>query len=198
MGTITTAIVPDHTPRNFASPGSRTGGSAPTPIQRVIFSGTSTIPAKISTDISFVTITATLPRLFFYRIVSLEIGALSNSTIVFTDFQPVMSVRIRENAVQQFQFLLRNFFLDGGSTFESGPLDDPAITNDIGTSFVGDPHSHYLIDATKGVSDLIVRWLDISADATAAVDVFVRIEFDQFTVQQANQAPLNYSLLTYL
>lgn len=198
MATITTAIVPALIPRGFASPGLVTGGSAPTPVQRLIFLDDTTVALKDAANDSFVTITVTLPPAYFYRVVSVRIMALSVAAADFIDFEPAMGFSITEDAVERYQFALHNQILAAGVGGESAVVNQISVINNVATWFAPIVDiSQYLVDATEGISQIIGHWLDLSADITQAMQILTRIEVDKFTVQQANQAPLNYSLLTY-
>jgi len=204
MTTVTTSLALDSVSRVFASPGTAVGAIAPAPIQRLIFTGSTTVPAKADVDESFLIITATLPARYLYRIALMSIFCTTSAKGAFSDWEDAMEVLITENQVSVYRFGMYNELMlyqgtvsPGGGEFK---IDQNAVTNDFGTYFSPSAQartSQLLIDASKGVSQLVIHWLDNSADTTVATGILARIEIDQFTPVQANAAPLNSSLLTY-
>lgn len=190
MATVTTAL--PMTLRNdaFASPGASTAGIVAYPLQRMVYTVNLTVAIKDAANESFAVLTATLPARFFYRITDIRIICFAESLAVFTDWESAMAGLITEEQVSGHQFEMV-----GGEAFK---VDQNAVSKDFGRYFLPSRElSPYLIDASKGVSQIVIRWLDNSSDATAATQVIARIEADQFTPVQANAAFLNHSLLTY-
>lgn len=201
MATVTTAIPLVASSRSFASPATRTGSKSAAPIQRMIFTAVATIALKDAANESLVIWTATLPAKFYYRIASMRIAVQSVALAEFSDWEPMMSALVTENQASVYQFALWNecqFYLAGGQ--ESVKIDQDSVTNDFGTFFSPQgpvQPSQYLIDASKGTSIVQIKWVDSSSDATAATGSQARLEIDQFRTPNANQAPLNTSVLVY-
>jgi len=204
VATVTTSIVTTVDRRVYSSPGAVTGARTPAPLSRLIFTDDTTVALKDAANESFVTITSTLPAHFFYRICSIQIAAFSTSVAVFTDWEIAMHALITENQVQVYNFPIMNqinYLVNTTAGTQAVKVNQDSVTNDFGCFFAPAPGlplpSQYLIDASEGISQIVFRWLDSSTDATAATQVISHIEVDQFTVTQANAAPLNASRLNY-
>jgi len=204
MATVTTAIVLEADSRTYSSPAARAVDRGSSPIRTMIFTDQTTIALKDAANESFVTISATLPSNFFYRIKSMRFHAASTTLGVFADWTTGMAGLITENQVQVYDFAVWNESgrIDAtnsdGSTNFAFKINQDAVTNDFGCFFSPlEELSVYLIDASQGVSIITLRWLDTSSDSTAATVLRSRIEVDAFTIDQANAFETNRSQLIY-
>ncbi len=196
MATVDVASSPTGLVTSFDSPAARAGYIGPDPIGEITFSVAAlAIALKGAGDETRVTLTASLPSGFVYRIAHQDISVIS-STIHFANgingFQPLAQVITTENQVTKHGWpleVVQNYWpLDASDPpIESVKVDVDATTNDFGVwlrpARFANPGS-VILDASQGVSIYRVRWMDSSANTTAACVLTWNIAFHQFTVDQ--------------
>lgn len=203
MALVITSIAPTGVTETWTNVAARSVPpvESPNPVGRIIFSEDIVIAALDALNESKVIMSAALPRNFFYRISELGWSVQSTSVGVFTPatgYQLAADADIRENSVVIRRFPIYNQAsnLIGADAVK---IEDDSVTNDFGTWFAADPASRvvqYFIDGSKG-ADIKIRWMDTSADATAAVAGKLRIAVMMYTIDQARDFPSNSPTLIY-
>lgn len=207
MATITTTSQPDPQRSPWArAPGLVSGSSPPgnQGVGKIIFSDDFAVAAKITTNESLVIMDAVLPAGFFYRIQQLWVtgqGDDQGRFVTASGFGPAIRLQATENGVITYQAALySDVEWKSASTVGAVAIQPASVTNNFQTWFlpeVGSPIQQFLIDASQGTSEVIMDWVDISTDATTAIQVQWRLELIQFTIEQGISAGPNSPILTF-
>lgn len=210
MTTIVISDVAEARPRMFESPGVRAFNVSNSPIGEIEFSNLLfAIASKLNTDENFITISCTLPQGFVYR---LRYAMFQLSGVAANDIQqhePAASCLLTENQVTVYNFAMYN----ESSAQNSGLADaegganlgvafksnQDAVTNDFSAFYspIWANIARVVIDASQGVSIFNARLLNSSGEATSAMNISYRFEFDMFTIAQFTAVDMNRSILTY-
>lgn len=206
--TITDTIPAAH--RHWVSPGTKAWGVSNSPIGEQVFADLAfAIAIKASTDENFVITSCTLPPGFVYRLRHLSYLVAGISLADLDEPQAAIACLITQNGVQIYDFAMYSESLTqlaGQADAELTPADgsgfkinQDSVTNDFGVYFspIWANMSKVIIDASVGSSIFTTRWLNNSANGTAALNISFRYEFDMFTVAQYNDVAMNRSILTY-
>lgn len=159
------------------------------PMSSMFYTSTANaIAAKDAADEMTVNITMTLPRNFFYRLAFLELNLFATTIADLEDYEKGARVRIFEGGILRWNFPLFNLVEYATAGAEPGfKTDADAVATDFGAFFQPPPGQlqRELIDATRGVTTIILTIIDSSSDATAALTVAYRMRAWRYTIEQA-------------
>lgn len=201
MALVTLAITPAPIISAWESPAAEYVNTGIWPTSKVVYNLVGTVLAKDAADESRVTMTMALPQNFYYRQSMFFLtarGTALSSFVPTTGFEIYMGGDVQVVGSSQFRFTVGNNSL--GNAIQEGAykaLDD-ASGNDFQATYSPlEPIGDFLIDASAATANLILIWLDTSDDATTAVVIQGRLEFMQYTIEQALAAPINTPTLIY-
>lgn len=207
MATITITSAPEAIRIPWDKATAMVGGSSPPlnqAIGKFVFAADFAVAAKISTNETLVQMTATLPPGFFYRIQELWFTGQGDDAGRFfptSAFQLAARGIVTEAGVTTFQFaMINNIAKMSGAAIGAIAIQPASVTNNFQTWFlpeVQSPIQQFLINASEGSSQVLLAWVDISADATTAIQVQWRLEVLQFTIEQGISAGPNSPVLTF-
>lgn len=168
------------------------------PFGECVFSNADTIPAVGAADVNVVTFNNTLPAGWFWRLAEAQIVANTVGAGDFAEPQSFMLGQITENQVVEKNFVLSNI-VNQFSSVDPTPAfairggfhaANPTITNDFSTFYGLDRRFHPgircdLVDASQGISQVVITWINDSAAATSAMTFSLYMRFLQYSIEQA-------------
>ncbi len=189
MALVTTSSAQNAALESFINPATEGGRRFPgTPIGKGHLRSTAvTVPAKDAADENLVSLTFVLPRNFAYRITSFSFTSVSTSVAVYTPATGfelgARGTVIVDGTDEFFVPLVNEVQRDLGVPAFKG-FDD-SVTNDFIAYFSDQgAFSHFMMFARTSLT-IQARWMDTSADATAASSIVFSCEALQYTIDQA-------------
>lgn len=199
MALVTTSVVDTGVSRRWDLPL----GPRSAPRVQILYSGTTTIPAKIINDESLYTLSCRLPTNFAYRLNEIQMTARVPANVDMNDWSQGMSVQWAVGGVTIRQFILVNAMLayQGGGTQEQFAWSATA-TNDLLTVFLP-PHNQVLnhvivADAPASTAQILVNWVDVTTSTdTAEIDLDHWVSVYQYDIdEQLRDYPMNAPIPT--
>lgn len=204
MATVDTTTAPEGRMVTWDSPGATLAVKADVPVGKMVFSDVVTVAALDAANESRVLWSLLFPPNFFYRLSTFSWTAFSTGVAAFvpaTGFELAALFNIVEGGSTTASFGMYNDLAFLSSDIAAFKEDHDASTNDFATIFspraTGLNIADFLIDATSGTSQITGRWMDTSADATAAVIIVYRLEAFVYSVEQARSWQINAPQLIY-
>lgn len=191
MTNITTAVTPIPKVSIFSIPG----GTQPysiVPRATVEYFSSITVPAKLAADQSQALFTLNLPENFVYRISEIRAWAQSAGSSDFADFSSTMRCLLSGGIGGTVIFGLQKAG-DPGNSGSSYPLTFTSATTDVEAQYalVGSLPGALVQSTQQVTGKLEVRWMDVSADATAIMTPILYVKFLQYDVDQATKFPIH-------
>lgn len=205
MATITTTSNPIGIRAPWVGAFAGVAGSSPPlnqAIGKILFFDDFAVATKDAANESLVEMQATLPPGYFYRIQQLwYTGQSTGASPFLSGLSLAGRLHVTEAGVVTYQgSMFSNVEWKTASSLGAIATGVSSVTNNFQTWYFPDaenPLSQFLIDARLGTSEVLIDWVDISTDATTAVQVQWRLEVLQFTVEQGLSAGPNSPILTF-
>lgn len=204
MATVDTTTAPEGRMVTWESPGATLEVKADVPVGKMVFSDSFTVAALDAANESRVSWSLTFPPNFFYRVSTFSWLAVSTGVAAFvpaTGYELAALFNIVEDGVTTASFGMYNDLAFMSSDIAAFKEDVDATVNDFACVFspraTGLNIADFLIDATSGASQITGRWMDTSADATAAIVIQYRLEAFVYSVEQARSWQINAPQLIY-
>lgn len=151
------------------------------------FIGTGTVPAKISTNESTLTVTMALPIGFVFKLATINIHWLSTVAVDILDLVKATSFGVIGQG-----FVGRNQNLVIATRNDQTPIAfQLAGSNQM---LFEEPVGNYQLPLQTGVfqgdNQLTWLWADASVDATVAITIFFRLRMLMYTIEQFRSYPM--------
>lgn len=167
------------------------------PRASIEFSGTEIIPSKLAADKSRWDLILTLPGKWLWRLLEFRVTATSiQGPGGLDDFAPGMTVDLSADIGGVSAIWNRRFYLwNQTARFADTGFGDRSIRilttgQDNGAEFTPIDVPNYMINSEGGARALL-RWVDMTADATVAVHATWQARFLQYTRTQFNEFPMH-------
>lgn len=164
------------------------------PIGQMIYHGDTTVPSKLNTENSLLTIEMQIPNGFAYRMVDFHLSLASPDGVQFLDFEGGATFdfiddgnvnRVGQLLVPGSEINQTTGIRDGG-----GYINTPDATNKAIEHFVLDQAYDLAFLATVD-ANVFLRLNDFSNDATSAVIVTHHCQLLQYTIEQYHSSPMH-------
>lgn len=197
MATVTTTKNDSGLRESFVTSGAAARSRPPgSPIAKLTYQDTVTIPAKLAANESEFVLNLTLPDNFYYRFLFWGFQAVSSTVDSFTPatgFELGANMSIIVDGTTPYRFLANN-----QTTRTIGvngiKIDEDTTTNDFACFFESRISEYFIRGASTTVQ---CRWMDTSANTTAAVYPTYRAECLVYTLEQGFDFDTNTPALIF-
>lgn len=160
------------------------------------YSGNNTVPAKILTDTSHYQLRCFLPVNFVYRLIALQMTVLATGTNAIQDFSPGMMVQISLSGfrIRHYPIYSLTSVRTGGEGFQWSLTAAQLVATGFALepTFGASYNEPMLVDDPTIAGQIIVDYIDPSADATEAIEVRHWLRVLQYDIAQFYKYPMNF------